>query len=60
MKAIVKSLHSPDVSDLTSYVPAVRDDFSFLLQILAGPAEGEGDESFEILVATNHVAPQQS
>jgi Immunity protein 8 len=52
MKARVKGLHSPDVPDLTRHVPAVRDDFAFLLQILAGPAEADGEESFDVFVCT--------
>lgn len=52
MKATVKSLHSPDIPDLTRYMPKVADDFAFLLQILAGPSEGDGEESFDVFVCT--------
>ena len=52
MRAALRRLHSPDVPDLSSYEPERDDDFGFLLQILAGPNCGEGEESFDVIVCT--------
>ncbi|MGA2448326.1 MAG: hypothetical protein ABTD50_06615 [Polyangiaceae bacterium] len=40
MKAEHKWLHSPDVDDLRSFVPAVPERFSVFVQAMTGPAEG--------------------
>ncbi|KJK49698.1 hypothetical protein UK23_13220 [Lentzea aerocolonigenes] len=42
---------SPDV-DLVDFRPDDPDDFSFLLQALVGPADGEGEESLQFTVST--------
>jgi hypothetical protein len=52
MRAKLKRLHSPDIEDLASYVSNPRDNFGFLLQIMAGPQGGEGEESFDVFVCT--------
>lgn len=52
MRAEVRRLHSPDVLDLRGYTPPVSDDFSVLIQILAGPLGLDGEESFDIDVLT--------
>ena len=52
MKAEIKALHSPDVHDLVNYSPKEEDSFCFLLQVLAGLKNEEGEESFDILVCT--------
>jgi len=52
MKPEIKYLHSPDVDDLKNYHPAVADEFSFLLQIIAGPEGQEGEESFDVIVCS--------
>jgi hypothetical protein len=52
MKAVLRGLHSPDVPDLGQYVPTIPDEFGFLLQIFAGPDDGDGEESFDVLVCT--------
>ena len=52
MRAEVRRLHSPDVLDLRGYTPPVSDDFSVLIQILAGPLGLDGEESFDIEVLT--------
>jgi hypothetical protein len=52
MRAALRSLHSPDIPDLPSWQPDIADDFGFLLQIIAGPANGEGAESFDVTVCT--------
>jgi len=48
----IKRLHSPDVADLTTYVPEDPTDFGFLLQIIVGPVGREGEESFDVMVCT--------
>ena len=52
MRARVKAFHSPDVQDLTAYQPQEKDNFCFLLQVMIGPADMEGEESFDIEVCT--------
>jgi hypothetical protein len=52
--AEIKRLHSPDILDLATYEPEVADTFGFLLQIMAGPSGGDGEESFDVTVC----APQ--
>jgi hypothetical protein len=52
MRATLKRLHSPDILELSSYQPEVDDSFGFLLQVLVGPKEGEGEESFDVFVCT--------
>lgn len=51
MKARLKRLHSPDVPDLEKFVPASAT-FSLLIQMMVGPADGEGEESFDVQVCT--------
>jgi hypothetical protein len=52
MKAAVRSLDSPDIPDLAHFVPAAPDDFAFLLEILVGPEDAPGEESFDVFVCT--------
>ncbi|NGY58200.1 hypothetical protein G7043_04535 [Lentzea sp. NEAU-D13] len=51
MRAAVRHFISPDV-DLEDFRPNDPDDFSFLLQALVGPADGEGSESVQFNVCT--------
>jgi hypothetical protein len=52
MKAEIKKLHSPDIEDLENYKPDAKDDFCFLIQIIAGPEGEDGEESFDVIVCT--------
>lgn len=52
MKPEIKGIHSPDVYDLTSFIPEESDNFSFLLQIMIGPQGVDGEESFDVEVVT--------
>ena len=51
MKASVRTFHSPDV-DLVTHRPGDPGDVGVLIQILAGPSGGPGEESFDVLVCT--------
>lgn len=51
MKAKLKRLHSPDIVDLRAYTPDSAE-FGFLLQLMVGPADGEGEESFDLIICT--------
>jgi Immunity protein 8 len=51
MRARVHHLHSPD-ADLDSFVPADPGHVGILVQIMAGPADGPGTESFDVIVCT--------
>jgi Immunity protein 8 len=50
VKAVLKSLHSPDV-DLVTFRPATNV-FSILVQALIGPMEGDGQESFDFVLCS--------
>jgi hypothetical protein len=52
MRATIRRLHSPDIDDLVRYRPTEPDCFGFLLQILAGPENSPGEESFDVLVCS--------
>ena len=52
MHARLKSLHSPDVLDLPGWSPEDEAVFGFLLQAMIGPTDGDGAESFNILVCS--------
>jgi hypothetical protein len=51
MRAVVRRFHSPD-ADLDRYVPDDREDVGLLVQMLVGPAEKPGEESFDVVVCT--------
>ena len=52
MQAVLKGLHSPDIADVEHCLPYEEDNFGFLLQAMVGPMDGEGEESFDIIVCT--------
>jgi hypothetical protein len=52
VKAIVKGSISPDVNDLENYIAPDSANFGFLMQLLIGPENEEGFESFDIVVCT--------
>jgi hypothetical protein len=52
VKAELKRLHSPDIDDLKNYSPSDKECFGFLLQIMVGVQDKEGEESFDVVVCT--------
>ena len=48
----LKSVSSPDISDLLIYIPDIPDDFGFALDLYVGPKEQDGIESFNVIVCT--------
>ena len=52
MKAELKRLHSPDIDDLKQFIPNDANSFSFLLQIMVGQINLDGEESFDVIVCT--------
>lgn len=52
MKVLLQSLHSPDLPDLKKNIPPDPKHFCILVQAMIGPEEGEGEESFDILLCT--------
>lgn len=52
MRAEIKGFHSPDIFELEKYYPEEENNFCFLLQILVGPKNEKGDETFDITVCT--------
>jgi immunity protein 8 of polymorphic toxin system len=51
MKAAVRRLHSPD-ADLATFQPDDSEDVGVLVQVIAGPDDGPGEESFDVVVCT--------
>jgi len=52
MRAEIKAILTPDVEDLSTYQPDDPEIFGFLLQLLIGPKNAEGEESFQMMVCT--------
>lgn len=51
MRAVVRELRSPDV-EFDEHVPDDPEDVGVLVQIMAGPVSGPGEESFDVMVCT--------
>lgn len=51
MRASVRSAHSSDV-EIETYVPADPADDGVWVRLIVGPADGPGEESFDVLVCT--------
>ena len=52
MKPIIKYLHSPDIENLHDYRQEDGNSFCFLLQMIVGPENDKGEESFDIIVCS--------
>lgn len=52
MRPVIKAALSPDVPELSTFSPPEQDNFVFLLQLLIGPNNAEGMESFQVTVCT--------
>lgn len=52
VKAAIRRFHSPDVPDPAGYQPDHPDVFGVLVQVLAGPSDGPGEESFDVVVCS--------
>ncbi len=48
----LKHILSPDIDDLGTYYPEDAESFGFLLQLIIGPKNQEGAESFQVTVCT--------
>lgn len=51
MRAAVRSVYSADV-DIEAYVPKDPENDGVWIRIIVGPADGPGEESFDVLVCT--------
>lgn len=51
MRAELRRVHSPDVPDLASWRPE-GEAFGVLLQLMVGPRDSPGEESFDVLVCS--------
>ena|SRR5436190_20648510 len=49
MRAIVRRFHSPDLRPATK---VDVEDFAILMQMMVGPKDAEGEESFDVLVCS--------
>lgn len=59
MKPRLRRLHSPDVINLGTFVPS-DSAFAILVQILVGPSDEPGEESFDVVVCSPKWLEQQS
>lgn len=51
VKATVRRFHSPD-ADLASFTPSDPEQVGMLVQMMVGPEDGPGEESFDVVVCT--------
>jgi hypothetical protein len=52
MRAAIKYFNSPDVFDLENFAPDQKDNFNVFVQLMVGPIDTEGYESFDIVICT--------
>lgn len=52
MRAVIRGFHSPDVRDLADFQPEDPDVWGISLQVLVGPENAMGEESFDLTVCT--------
>ena len=53
MRSAIRGMHSPDADDLRNLDQKhPLDDFGVLVQVLVGPADGPGEESFDVMVCS--------
>jgi Immunity protein 8 len=52
MKAEIKGFYSPDILDLERFYPESENNFCFLLELLVGPKNEKGDETFDVIICT--------
>lgn len=50
MKPVLRAAFSPDTSDLESFDPPVDGPWSVFVQLLVGPSDSEGEESFGVTI----------
>ena len=53
MLSKVKRLHSPDLPGFPEELPENPSDFAMLLQVIVGPANEPGEESFDVMIYTS-------
>jgi len=51
MRPVLRRLHSPDVEELRTFEPP-DPAFAILVQLLVGPSEAPGEESFDLVVCS--------
>ena len=52
MKAVLRRIDSPDLSDMENEAPENPFDFQILVQAMIGPDSSVGEEAFDIIVCT--------
>ena len=52
MKPSIRHFNSPDIPNFEDYAPSDPSEFYFLLQIIIGPDNGPGEESFDVVVCS--------
>ena len=52
MRAEIKAFWSPDIENLEAHRPEDPVNFGYFLQLLIGPADSRGEESFGLMVCT--------
>lgn len=51
MKPQLRRIHSPDAHDLSGFQPS-DPAFAILIQLLVGPSDGQGEESFDVVLCS--------